>query len=213
MYYFDTEFISLLLKAYHHILLSHTVQYCITSHTLSLHRIVVYCIILYITVLYCTVHHLLITPSFPLFALRTYLQSQVNTERNQTPTTSSHIISYYRTRMAAIRHQLQEVITRMTRESSQKDDTLKNLSTSIATLSSSLATKDHQIANLEAIRDRLTAQVTQQDQVITDNTADLNALNRQVLGVDTENALLKTTTGSTSERSMTSLVSSIVCNY
>ena len=94
MYYFDTEFISLLLKAYHHILLSHTVQYCITSHTLSLHRIVVYCIILYITVLYCTVHHLLITPSFPLFALRTYLQSQVNTERNQTPTTSSHIISY-----------------------------------------------------------------------------------------------------------------------
>src|ERR1700681_1429670 len=47
VYYFHTEFISLLLKAYHHILLSHTEQYCITSHTLSLHRIVVYCIILY----------------------------------------------------------------------------------------------------------------------------------------------------------------------
>lgn len=31
---------------------------------------------------------------FLLFALRVYLQSQLNTERNQTPTTSSHIISY-----------------------------------------------------------------------------------------------------------------------
>src|ERR1700730_2764487 len=93
--------------------------------------------------------------------------------------------------MTSIQHQLQEVITRMTHESSQKDDTVKNLSVGIATLSSSVATKDRQIADLETIRDRLTAQVKQQDQMITNNTADLNTMNRQMLGVDTENALLK----------------------